>query len=200
MDQTPSDAALLRAARQGDERAFLHLYGEHRAALFRFAWRLSGSQAAAEDVVQECFLALLQGTGFDGRAGGLRTYLLGMARNLALGRLRLAGRECEERHEAAGARGPLDDLLAEERAALVERAVRGLPVAQREALTLFEYEGMSLEEIAAVTGAEVGAVKARLHRARESVRRRLEPLMAPHPPTAAGEKIATCGRTPRSCP
>ena len=178
MDETPSDAALLRAARQGDERAFLRLYREHHAGLFRFAWRLTGSAAAAEDVTQECFLALLQGAGFDGRAGGLRTYLLGMARNLALRGLRAAGRECEERDEAAGDPGPLDGLLAAERTAAVERAVRALPVAQREALILFEYEELSLEEIASVTDAEVGAVKARLHRARESVRRRLGPLVS----------------------
>ncbi len=49
--------------RQGDERAFLDLYREHRTALFRFAWRLTGSAEAAEDVVQECFLALLKGAG-----------------------------------------------------------------------------------------------------------------------------------------
>jgi RNA polymerase sigma-70 factor, ECF subfamily len=181
VDETPSDARLLRAARQCDERAFLDLYREHRTALFRFAWRLTGSAETAEDVAQECFLALLKGAGFDARQGGLRTYLFGMARNLALRGLRLAGRECEERDEAADAPGPLDDLLAAERSALVERAVRALPVLQREALILFEYEEMSLEEIAAVTGADVGAVKGRLHRARERVRRRLGPLLANAP-------------------
>jgi RNA polymerase sigma-70 factor (ECF subfamily) len=180
VDETLSDAALLRAARQGDERAFLDLYREHRTGLFRFAWRLTGSAETAEDVTQECFLALLKGAGFDGR-GGLRVYLFGMARNLALRRMRVAERECEEREEAANAPGPLDDLLAAERSALVERAVRSLPVAQREALILFEYEEMSLEEIASVTGAEVGAVKGRLHRARERVRRRLGPLLAGAP-------------------
>lgn len=177
VDGTPDEAALLKAAREGNERAFLELYGRHRGALFQFAWRMTGSGAAAEDVAQECFLALLQGAAFDGR-GGLRTYLFGAARNLALRRLRLAGRECGEREEAADAPGPLEEMLAAERSALVERAVRALPVLQREALILFEYEEMSLEQIAAVTGADVGTVKGRLHRARESVRRRLGPLLA----------------------
>jgi RNA polymerase sigma-70 factor (ECF subfamily) len=49
---------------------------------------------------------------------------------------------------------------------------------QREALILFEYEDLSLDEIATVTGVEVGAVKARLHRARQALRRRLMPLLA----------------------
>ena len=178
MDGTPSDAVLLRAARRGDEGAFLRIYGAHRTSLFRFAWRLTGSAEAAEDIAQECFLALLAGAGFDGRPGGLRTYLFGMARYIASRRLRAAGRESEERDEAADEPGPLEGLLAAERAAAVERAVRALPLAQREALILFEYEELSLEEIAAVTGAEVGAVKSRLHRAREAVRRRLAPLIS----------------------
>ena len=181
-----TDAWLLEAAREGDEAAFLDLYHDHRTPLFRFVWSLTASESAAEDITQECFLALLKGAGFDGRQGSLRKYLFGIARHLALRRLRLSQRECEEADEtaagAAWATGPLDDLLASERTALVEHAVRALPALQREALVLFEYEGMSLEEVAAITGAEIGAVKARLHRARESVRRRLEPLFNRCPP------------------
>jgi len=176
VDEGAEEAVLLAAAREGDERAFVELYGRHRAALFRFAWRMSGSADAAEDVVQECFLALIAGARFRGGVP-LRTYLYGVARNLALRRWRVAERECEERDEAADTPGALEDLLAAERWALVERAVRALPALQREALILFQYEGLSLEEIAAVTGADTGAVKARLHRARESVRRRLARLL-----------------------
>jgi DNA-directed RNA polymerase specialized sigma24 family protein len=55
--------------------------------------------------------------------------------------------------------------------------VAALPPLQKEALILFEYEEFSLEEIAQVVGVEVGAVKARLHRARETLRRRLAPLV-----------------------
>jgi RNA polymerase sigma-70 factor (ECF subfamily) len=60
----------------------------------------------------------------------------------------------------------------------VARAVVALPPFQREALILFEYEELSLEEIAAVAGIETSAVKARLHRARETLRRQLAPLIA----------------------
>ena len=61
----------------------------------------------------------------------------------------------------------------------MERAVAELPPLQKEALILFEYEDLSLDEIATIAEVEVGAVKARLHRARESLRRRLAPLFAP---------------------
>ena len=146
--------------------------------MFRFAWRLTGSVATAEDVLQECFLALIEGARFDVDRGSLRAYLFGIARNLALKRMRLAERESEEVQDTEGDLGPLENLLSAERSEAVARAVMALPPFQREALILFEYEDLSLEEIAAVTGIEAGAVKARLHRAREALRRQLAPLIA----------------------
>ena len=169
---------MLSRARHGDEAAFLALFQRHRTPSFRFAYRLTASATAAEDIVQECFLALLRGAGFDARQGSLRTYLYGIVRHLALKRVRLAEREAEEADDRAGDLDPLGDLLASERAAMVERAVASLPLLQKEALILFEYEELSMEEIATITGADVGAVKARLFRARESLRRRLAPLLA----------------------
>ena len=56
-----SDADLLLRARQGEEAAFVQIYQRYRRSVFQFAWRLTGSEAAAEDVTQECFLALLDG-------------------------------------------------------------------------------------------------------------------------------------------
>lgn len=173
-----SEANLLIDARRGDEAAFLALYHLHRTPVFRFAWRLTRSAPAAEDVTQECFLALLDGARFDGRQGSLRTYLLGITRNLARKRMRIAERESDERADVAAPLDTLGDLLAAERSALVEQAVAALPPLQREALILFEYEDLPLEEIAGITGTDVGAVKARLHRARESLRRQLAPLLA----------------------
>ena len=146
--------------------------------MFRFAWRLTGSTPAAEDVIQECFLVLLDGASFDAAQGSLRAYLFGITRNLALKRVRLAERECEELEEGEARFDPLEDLLSAERSEMISRAVAALPPSQREALILFEYEELSLEEIAEATGIETGAVKARLHRAREALRRRLGPLMA----------------------
>jgi RNA polymerase sigma factor (sigma-70 family) len=59
----------------------------------------------------------------------------------------------------------------------VRQAIAGLPPLQREAIILFEYEELPLEAIATITGADLGAVKGRLRRARESLRKRLEPLL-----------------------
>jgi RNA polymerase sigma-70 factor (ECF subfamily) len=172
------DLRLLKEARHGDESSFLILYRRYRMPLFRFAWRLTGSTAAAEDVLQECFLALIEGARFDADRGSLRAYLFGIARNLALKRIRLAERESEELEDTEADLNPLENLLSAERSEVVARAVVALPPFQREVIVLFEYEELSLEEIAEVAGTEVGAVKARLHRARETLRRRLAPLIA----------------------
>lgn len=68
---------------------------------------------------------------------------------------------------------PLRQLLDEELSEKVREAVASLPPLQREALVLFEFEGLALSEIADVVGADVGAVKARLHRARERIKNTL---------------------------
>jgi RNA polymerase sigma-70 factor (ECF subfamily) len=150
-------------------------FSEHKDAVYRFAWRMTGSAGASEDIVQEVFLALLrQPARFDAARGGMRSFLLGIARNVALKRWR------EEHRWAA-----LDDeqfiaeptdLVQGERAASVGAAVQELPPLQREVLVMAEYEGMTLEEIARAVEAEVGTVKGRLHRARENLRRMLAPL------------------------
>jgi RNA polymerase sigma-70 factor, ECF subfamily len=171
------EASLVRQARQGDEQAFQRLYCRYHAALFRFAWRMTTSVAAAEDITQECFLALVRGIGFDAERGRLETYLFGMARHLVFRHLRTDAREAGEIEESAGPADILTELLAAERSELVRQAIEGLPALQREAIVLFEYEELPLEAIAAVVGAEVGAVKARLSRARESLRKRLEPVL-----------------------
>ena len=75
-------------------------------------------------------------------------------------------------HEA-----PLRQMLDRELAAVVKDAIQELPPLQREALILFEYEGLSLAEVAAVVDSDVGAVKARLHRARERLRNSLRPYL-----------------------
>jgi RNA polymerase sigma-70 factor (ECF subfamily) len=177
------DELLLQRAGDGDQAAFLELYERHRQPIFHFAYRLLGSVEIAEDVTHDCFLSLIRKPeNFRSERGGLRTYLFAAARNLALKHFRKQGREADldelteeprgsERHQ------PLRRLLDEELALQVRLAILGLPPLQREALVLFEYEGLALSEIADVVGADVGAVKARLFRARESLRNTLGPYL-----------------------
>jgi RNA polymerase sigma-70 factor (ECF subfamily) len=175
---------LLEKAGAGDPAAFIKLYERHRAAIFRFSYRLSGSVEAAEDITHDCFLSLIKKPyNFLPERASLRTYLLSAARNLWLKQLRDSGREsaidefAEDQFIAPG-REPIGQLLDDELALHVQEAVLALPPLQREALILFEFEGLPLSEIATLVGTEVGAVKARLHRARERLRNRLRPYLA----------------------
>ncbi|HEY0320931.1 MAG TPA: RNA polymerase sigma factor [Pyrinomonadaceae bacterium] len=176
-----TDEQLLKSACRGDEAAFLLLYERHRDAVFRFAYRMLGASAQAEDVTHDCFLSLIRRPeGFDENRATLRSYLLGAARNLSLKSLRRQGQEVmleefTEEPPRDRTEEPLRKLLDEELAFEVSRAVASLPPLQREALLLFEYEELSLKEIAVIVETDVGTVKARLHRARRRLRRELEP-------------------------
>jgi RNA polymerase sigma-70 factor, ECF subfamily len=105
------DSGLLAQARLGDEAAFMAVYQRHRLATYRFAYRLTASAPAAEDIVQDCFLTLLRNAAFDARQGSLRTYLLGIVRHLAWKRLRMLERETEEAEESADDFDPLKEML-----------------------------------------------------------------------------------------
>ncbi|HEX8138637.1 MAG TPA: sigma-70 family RNA polymerase sigma factor [Pyrinomonadaceae bacterium] len=180
-----TDEGLLKSASGGDEAAFMVLYQRHADAVFRFAYRLTGSVSVAEDVTHDCFLSLIRSPArFDpARAVTLRTYLYAAARNLSLKHLRPSGSSVgldELTEEPAGpeASQPLRQLLDEELSAEVRRAVESLPPLQREALILFEYEELTLAEVALVVGVETGVVKSRLHRARRNLRQLLAPYLS----------------------
>jgi RNA polymerase sigma-70 factor, ECF subfamily len=150
----------------------LQLFDEHHVPLFRFAWRLSGSIADAEDIVQDCFLALLRpDCGFDAARTAIRTYLFGAVRNQWLKRVRLPQHQagCEQ----ADHRTPETEAQRGEVAAAVASAIAALPDTQREVLILAHYEQLSLAEIAEITQLEIGAVKSRLQRARATMRETL---------------------------
>ena len=177
-DQT-TDERLLERAASGDAAAFQILYERYRDAIFRFTYRLLGSVEAAEDVTHDCFLSLIKAPGrFDPARASLRTYLYAAARNLAVKQFNYFSRAAaidELAEEPAGWENdqPIRRVLDHEMAAQVEAAISRLPPLQREALVLFEYEDLSLAEIAAVVGADIGTVKSRLFRAREQLRQRL---------------------------
>lgn len=172
----PTDDALLDLAGRS-ETAFMLLFERHREVVFRVACRLTNSVSAAEDITQECFLGLLDARKrFDPAKGSLRTYLYGAVRNHARkyhglrdGDVDLEDMEIGDPVELSQA------FLQQEQSEVIRQAISSLPLPQREALILFQYEELPLEEIAAILGIEVGAVKSRLHRARARLKRILTP-------------------------
>ena len=179
MAEQITDERLLQQAASGDESAFQILYERYRDGIFRFAYRLIGSVEAAEDVTHDCFLSLIKEPGrYDPERASLRTYMYAAARNLALKQFNYFSRatafdELSEQPESSSSDGPMRQVLDSELSSQVEKAIAGLAPLQREALVLFEYEELSLAEIAAVVGTDVGTVKSRLFRARETMRQRL---------------------------
>jgi RNA polymerase sigma-70 factor (ECF subfamily) len=148
-------------------------FDQYHQHVYGFAYRLTRRADVAEDLTQECFLALVRAPQrFDPARGSMKTYLFGIARNLALKHYR--DHSTEESLDEDAFASP-DSRTAIEVGAAVEAAIAALPPLQQEALILFEYSGLTLEETACVVQAEVGTVKARLHRARANLRRVLSP-------------------------
>ena len=159
------------------ERDIKSAFDLHKDAVYRFAWRMTGSADIALDVTQDVFLTLLRARDrFDPARGTLRAFLLGIARNLALTRLHQESRWSVLEQQADQEEMVVERMEAGEARERVGRAVAMLPPLQREVLILAQYEELSLEEIAIAVHAEVGTVKSRLFRARENLRRMLAPL------------------------
>jgi RNA polymerase sigma-70 factor, ECF subfamily len=171
-----TDEQLIARAAGGDLTAFELLYERHGNAVYRYAWLLCRSVPDAEDITQESFLALIRKPAAPERAQ-LRTWLIAVARRQYLWRCRNSARETgSEDLEQPVVAGFDEELIRVERAEAVRQAVGSLPQMQREALFLFEFEGLSLADVAEVLNIEVNAVKARLYRARERLKRLLGPL------------------------
>jgi RNA polymerase sigma-70 factor (ECF subfamily) len=149
-------------------------FDQYSQAVYRFVFRLTRREDVAEDVAQETFLALVRSPErWNAARGSMKTFLLAIARNLVLKRYRdyRAEEQLGDDFEAPA----VDPRGRLEIGAAVADAVAALPALQQEALILFEYEGVTLEELAQIVATDVGTVKSRLHRARARLRRSLAP-------------------------
>jgi len=180
-----SDSDLLRSMLAGDEEALALLYRRRQAAVYRFALQMCGSKAIAEDVTQEVFLFLMRdGHVFDPARGTLSSFLLGVARNHVLRRLRVEqllaplGDDPDEEATPLHATSdfcPLEDLTRAETIESVRKAVLSLPPKYREVVVLCELQDVSYVETAEILGCAIGTVRSRLHRARALLLEKLRP-------------------------
>jgi RNA polymerase sigma-70 factor, ECF subfamily len=156
-----------------DPVAFGRVYDEHSRSVYAAAFRILGNGAQAQDVVQDVFLRLWRRPGtFDARRGELGSYLRLMARSRALDLWRegqAAGR-AGDRLELAVAVGeqeraderPTTAVERGEDGATVRAALRRLPDAQREALVLAYWGGLTADEIARRVHVPLGTAKSRI--------------------------------------
>jgi RNA polymerase sigma factor (sigma-70 family) len=182
--ETIEDEFLLEQARNRDQDAFLLLYERHGSPIFRFLYRLLGSADIAEAITHDCFLSLIRGPEASNSSAqrSLLTRLYSTARTLAVEYSRNADQEAVVKYALNDdvisssnppSKEPKEGTLVSE----VEEAIATLPLLEREVLILSEYEGIKLDEIAAVVEADVGTVAARLGSARQRLRNILAPLL-----------------------
>lgn len=217
-----SDADLVSQVAEGDEQALAELYDRHADAVFRVCFRLLGDRHLAEEVMQETYLAVWNRAElFDRRVGSLPAWLLTIARNRSVDRLRALGRrppalpmssiggasggEADlERTVAAGtllgtgpgAPEPEHVLEAAWLRSTVREALAQMPDAERRAVELAYYEELSQTEIATRLGWPLGTVKTRTRRALGRLRVLLAEALGPE----LGRRVAPVPRTDASNP
>jgi RNA polymerase sigma-70 factor (ECF subfamily) len=170
------DNVLLRQALAGDEGAFTALYRRRQGGIYRFAMQMTGNIAAAEDVTQETFLAVLgAGSRYQEARGTVAAFLYGIARKLILRRLERDGASSidAEAWDCTSGEDILDDLTRQETIEQVRNAVLRLPAVYREAVVLCDLQDLSYEVAAAALECPVGTVRSRLNRARALLKQKL---------------------------
>jgi len=183
-----TDTDLMLRVKAGDKSAFRLIVEKYQRRVINAAYRLLGNRDDAEEVAQETFLKVYMSAKSYRPQAELFTYLYTIATRVALNRLRKERRfrrlsldgSKEDEGEHAGsepASDPSDrpDLSLErsEREALVRRAMDALPVAQKAVLMLSRYEGLSYKQIAEVMDISVSSVESKLHRAKQTLRKKL---------------------------
>jgi RNA polymerase sigma-70 factor (ECF subfamily) len=183
-----SDEELLRLMMAGDADAFESLYERHYGSVYRFALRMTGSAALAEDITQDVFVELMRdGHLFDAARGTVAGYLFGMTRHRILRRLQrersfisISNDEGDEtgftEQHFAMDHDPLIELSRQEMIDTVRQAVLALPAHYREVVVLCNLHEMSYDEAANVIGCPVGTVRSRLNRARAMLLEKLRTL------------------------
>lgn len=175
-----SDDALAAKLRGGDATAYRRLVERHLPSVFALAKRMLGSEADAEDAVQEVFLKLWRKkNGWRPGQAKFSTWLYRVAMNVCLDHLRQRKRKAYGKTDALDPALPDTGVLPDEQAetkqteAAVNRALQSLPERQRAAIHLFHMDGMSLAEGAAVLNTSVDAYESLLRRARIALRKQL---------------------------
>jgi RNA polymerase sigma-70 factor (ECF subfamily) len=182
---TPSDDDLVAASARGDQRAFAEFYDRTAPRVHGLVRRVLVDPAQSEEVVQEVFLAVWQeASRFDPARGTALSWLLVRARRRAIDRVR-SSQASRERDLAVGVRDldAVRDDVAETAATRIEharvsRALEGLSAAQRQALELTYWGGLTQSEAASRAGVPLGTMKTRLRDGLIALRRLVEPAVA----------------------
>lgn len=179
MGHTPEDSALMLRYKEGDSAAFEVLYRRHNDALYRYLMRLCRHTATAEDVFQEVWGKIIKARTTYRPTAKFTTFLYRVAHNCFIDHIRRNKRhsnsvEFDAEAHAGHTESPdmqAERSLAKERLSL---ALRDLPEEQRDAFLLHEEAGLSVDQIASVTGCNRETAKSRLRYAVNKLRTAIE--------------------------
>src|SRR3954469_3159075 len=176
-----ADEDLMHLVRKGEGRAFELVVERHQGAAFGLAYRMTGTRATAEDVVQESLLSLWRSnTRYDRARGSVRTWILGIVHNRAIDALRrgtvhdrrrASDEGIEERFEAAERTEV--EVARREEAGEVRTALETLPADQLKVIELAYFGGFTHSEIATMLHEPLGTVKGRVRRGLAKMRDQL---------------------------
>ena len=174
----PNEHDLIEACRRGDRVALERVFRTHAPYLERVLWRVAGRSLEVEDLLQSTLMAAIEAfPGFRGEAQ-VRTWLARIAVRIAQDRLRSAGHrlraqlpdlEHTERHVSPDAE---DEIELRRKIERLELHLSALGPKKRAAFVLHVFEGMPLEEVAALTGSGLAATKSRVFWARRELLKR----------------------------
>jgi RNA polymerase sigma-70 factor (ECF subfamily) len=185
---TVSDETLLGRLQRGDEAALATLYERYASLLYSLAFRVVGDRQLAQEVIQDTFLRCWdQAERYDPARGQVPAWLIGVTRNRAIDVLRSRSHRARlrERDTLPGAGDPGEPGQPDDgEAVLVRRAVRAaldaldaLPHAQRRAIELAYYGGLTQTDIADLTHEPLGTVKGRIRLGLDRLREALSPVL-----------------------
>lgn len=186
--QLDEDQELMLRVKAGDAEAFNRLMDKYQKTVVNLVFRFTSDREAAEDLAQEVFLRIYRAAPRYEPRAKFFTYLYQVTLNLCRNaREKSQRRKAQSLDQNTDQDRPLDipdpeggadiPLERKEIAAEVQAAIQELPAEQRELLVLQRFKDLGYEELAGVTGQTVSAVKAKLHRARQALKRKLEPYL-----------------------
>lgn len=179
MEHAPDDSALMLRYQDGDLAAFETLYKRHNDSLYRYLLRLCRNRHAAEDVFQEVWGKIIKSRKSYRASAKFSTFLYRVAHNCFIDHVRRNKRHAhntELNEDLHSDSSPQPDSLTERALAKerLSRALFALPDEQRDAFLLHEEAGLSIDQIAAVTGSKRETAKSRVRYATQKLREAID--------------------------
>jgi RNA polymerase sigma-70 factor (ECF subfamily) len=171
-----TDVSLVSAIRSGDEGAMATLYDRYSSIVYAVGLRVLGDTGAAEDVLQDVFMQLWRNPGvFDASRGNLGAWLAVITRNRAIDNLRKRRPETDISDIVVSVEPDMAGDAERSRAMeKVRGTLGGMPAAQRSALEMAYFDGLTHTEIAAKTGEPLGTIKTRIRAGLMALRKAFE--------------------------